>query len=715
VRAQYYPSLDGAATPSLIAGGISARGFSSKPAVYRNEAGERSVLFVGNRTGYSNVFSVPVDSLYRPVGDPRVLIPGERSSRFEAFHLFESRMSVSEQGQLAFVTQSGERDVIHVYDIEADEVTETYSFDDLTAVYSPTWSPDGRKIAFTAIEPSGFTDLHVYDRDTGVLQRLTNDFYDDRDPSWSPDGRYLVFSSDRTSVGKEDAYNLFVYDLSTQHVRYLTYGDHHDLSPSWTPDGQRVVFTSTRPDSSGVYSGQDVWIIDAADALAGTSDPIASLDPEPATLRPDAERTMHRLTRLTTAVYDPVWTEDDRLVFAAMEGFSFSVRTLGGLDSLRTKPVATEKVRVDSTGSAWTFERRGQSAGDEQVKYKKRYQLDIAQSQLSQNPVWGTQGGAFIALSDMMGDDYYYFTLFSNSRASGDFLETLNFSVSRLQLNRRTNTSYGIYRYAGLRYDITEPLADSSFPLFFETVWGGYGAMSYPISKFRRVELGTSLSWSDKEVTFRNLRRQALLLSNSVSLVHDNALYYYNGPIEGWRGNLTLAYTTDIRFSNVSYYTVSADVRKYWRPLPSVTFAQRAQFQMNQGREARLFFLGGSWDLRGYPFWDVRGRKMWFTSHELRVPIVDFPGRYVPILAPFGIVNLKGAAFFDAAHAWNFGYNDREPELFTGDTIGSAGIGLRMNMFGGLVLRYDIGYRFSNGLKDWDDERFGQFFFGWDF
>src|SRR5690606_20736915 len=133
--------------------------------------------------------------------------------------------------------------------------------------------------------------------------------------------------------------------------------------------------------------------------------------------------------------------------------------------------------------------------------------------------------------------------------------------------------------------------------------------------------------------------------------------------------------------------------------------------KINSGREARLFILGGSWDLRGHRFLSIRGTKMWFTSHELRFPILQAPSLYVPLLAPFGIANLRGAFFLDAAHVWNDGYYDQRPmplanidpitgtNLSTGQTLGAAGLGFRMNLFGGFVLRYDLGYRYSDGFK----------------
>ena len=41
--------------------------------------------------------------------------------------------------------------------------------------------------------------------------------------------------------------------------------------------------------------------------------------------------------------------------------------------------------------------------------------------------------------------------------------------------------------------------------------------------------------------------------------------------------------------------------------------------------------------------------------------------------------------------------------------------GLRINMFGVIVLRYDFGYRHTDFAKEWENDMFQQFFFGFDF
>lgn len=714
LRATYYTRLDVAESPTLITEGISVRGFNSKPVFYQMQDGQRRVLFTGNHGGYSNVYYVDVDSTYAPLDKPRVLIRGERNSQFESFHLLDSRMGVSKDGRLAFVTKSGEADVIHTYDLESGANGRMYGFDEIIALYSPTWSPDGLRIAFVAIDESGFIDLYVYDTEHDRLERLTDDSYDERDPAWSPDGRFLVFSSDRTSEGFDNAYNLFTYELETGAIDYVTFGTQHDFSPNWSPDGNRIIYTSTRKDSTGRYGGQDIYVIDAAlrpPVIASTGlGTREGEDPEPSV------RWKKRLTELTTVAYDPVWTRDGQMVFSTFENYRFTIRSLGGLDTLLNQPVSEQPEHLaEASGGTWEFPRIEAGTETDRLRYRRRYGLDIAQGQISSSAVWGTSGAAVLAFSDLMGNDRFFVTLYSTSQYTGDFLRGLNVNISRLHLNRRANVGYGIYRYGGLRYDLTDPDAPTEFPRFWEEVWGGFGAVSYPLSMFRRIEVATSLSWDDKQIPQRRIDRQALLLTNQISLVHDNALFGANGPMVGWRGRISAAYTTDLLYSNVNYITLEADFRHYLRLSRRVTFASRALGRMNHGREARLWFMGGSWDLRGYPLFDVRGKKAWFTSHELRFPLVENPSVYIPPLAILGIVNLRGALFFDAAHTWNDKYDRRIYQIYAGETLGAAGLGFRLNLFGGLVLRYDLGYRFRDSFKSRDPSLFRQFFFGFDF
>ena len=727
MRARYVPAYADAEIGSVVAERVSARGYSAKPAVWRDARGQRRVIVVGNRGSYTNLYDVPVDTAYRPTGRTRLLVRGERTDRFEAFHPFESGMEASRQGLLAFATQSGGRDVLHVYDLNARRIRQTYGFDSLAAVYSPSWSPDGTKIAFSGIGLSGFSDLYVFTLATGALDRLTDDPYDDRDPAWRPDGSALAFASDRGPDGETGATNVFLFDLRTRTIRPVTSGPSHDQTPEWSPDGRRLVFVSARRDSTGAFGAHDLWVADLS-ALGGAS--MAS------TQRATAPQGV-ALTRVfapTAAAYDPVWTDDGALVFATLEHYRFTVRAIphvaDRLDAPDAERLAVAVPAVDSV--QWRFPAYADAAGEtgQRFPYRRRYALDFAQGNVSQNPVFGATGGAFLAFSDLLGDDTWYAQVYQAGDPTGsggvEFIKNLNVAVTRIDQGHRAPRVLSLFRLGGYTYDIRDPNSDGGrFPLY-ESLIGGSGGLIFPLSQFQRIEVSGTLARSRKRLiedptssvcepgAVDVCERVAVLAAPGVSFVHDNVLYGYNGPEEGWRMNVSAAYTTDLRRSNVNFYSLVGDVRRYWRIAGPITLAQWGTIRYNDGRDARLNFVGGSWDLRGFPMFAIRAQKLWHTSHELRFPLVENPGAMVPLLEPFGIANLRGALFVDAARAWNTGYTDADRNRYLGETVGAVGAGLRLNLLGGIVLRYDFGYRYRDAFRT-REKSFTQFFFGWDF
>ena len=800
VRAQYLPKLEHAEVASLVAPPVAARGAHFKPVVHTFPDGRREVVTVGNRGGYTEVLATPVDADLRPLAEPEVLVRGGRSLDFEAFHLLDSRMDVSADGLLAFVTKRGERDVIHLYDLRQRQREAMLGFDELVGIYSPTVSPDGRQVAFTGISRGGFADLYLYDRDasvapgapeasgargmggTGLLRQLTADPYDDRDPDFSPDGLAIAFSSDRTAYAAPGvpSFNLFEYDLTSDNIAYVTAGAQMDRAPRYSPDGRRIAFVSARREADGKFSAMDLWQADlrpeaplapppvaiapgggegAGDGSSGdgssgrprsspqpgasgvavpeppapeaagprlphpTAEP--STHPVPGTLYPTGIE-VRQLSRFTGATYDPFWADDSTLVFAAFEDFRFTVRAFDA-DSAAAAPRQRRAVMAPATSEAWAYARYKAPEGEPARPYRRRYALDIAAGSFTSAPTGDyNAGGATVAFSDMLGDDRFYVTAYSASPDGRSFLDGLNLGVTRVHVGRRANVGYGVFRRAGPLFDRGDPDQAEGIP-GYQQIHGALGLVSYPLSSFRRVDLSTSLGYSAKETLgfssetggFGLDTLQTLTFANGMALVHDNALYGLFGPVDGWRANAGVAYTTDLLQSALSYYTLSADVRHYARLSRDVTFASWGLARANVGRRARFNLLGGSWSARGFPLLRIRAQRMLFTSQELRFPLVKAPYLIAPALGALGIAGLNGAAFVDVAHAWN---NDGSaPDLYNvnsfsvGRTFGSAGVGARLNLFGAFVLRYDLGYRFPDGLQWAEREGFGQFFFGWDF
>ena len=124
---------------------------------------------------------------------------------------------------------------------------------------SPSWSPDGRRIAFESQFLPSELDIYVMNADGSGLVRLTNNPARDSFEGWSPDGLRIAFTSDRD--GNEDVYNpdIYIVNVDGSGLVRLTDGPGWDDQPSWSPDGQRIAFVSDR-DSNADYNS-DIYIV----------------------------------------------------------------------------------------------------------------------------------------------------------------------------------------------------------------------------------------------------------------------------------------------------------------------------------------------------------------------------------------------------------------------------------------------------------------------
>ena len=104
-----------------------------------------------------------------------------------------------------------------------------------------TWSPDGKHIAFSSgRDRNGQTcfaecqpndEIYVADANGTNPKRLTNDKSEDSSPTWSPDGKQIAFVSDRTK--REEANDIYVVDATGGEAKRITSNDVWDLEPDW--------------------------------------------------------------------------------------------------------------------------------------------------------------------------------------------------------------------------------------------------------------------------------------------------------------------------------------------------------------------------------------------------------------------------------------------------------------------------------------------------
>ena len=714
LKKKYYPLLEKSEIPRMASVQITDEGFNQAP-VYYGRGDDEYIYYISNTTGYTNIVCLP---LHEDNPKPKTIIKGERSQQFEAIHFLRSKIDINDEGMLTFVTKSGETDVLYIYDVYREKLADEFQFPGIVAISSPVWSNDKKRIAFAGLNMAGRSDIYILNLDDRSLDQQTDDFYEDKDPTWSPDDRSLAFSSSRTLHGEKGGYNLFIKDVQDETVYQITDGLHIDATPVWSHDGEYLAFTSDRHGASNIFLMRMNEIPPSSisaksserENITGQHENNPMLLPGIAASPPDLyiPSEIKQITHFTTGAFFPEFTTDSDILFVAYEQYGYQIRLLENAAAIFEETPVLANGIIEPSTTPWEANRIAIINDVNAKPYKKQYSLDIAQGQVTSDPLFGSTGGMQFVISDILGNDQYYLLLYNTAQTKENFFRSFNFSFVRMSLKQRTNINYGLFHYSGRRYN------QADF-FFKERYYGGFFGARYPISTFQRLEFSTSFGRSEKDKVVDDQDRIALLLGNYISYVKDNSLWGPTGPLDGERFLISIGYTKDIDYDNVNYSTLIVDLRKYFRLSNRSALAVRLMTYRNKGREAHRFYIGGSWDLRGYDIWRIWGQEINFFSTEYRFPFIDNIGVRFPF-GGLGFGAIRGALFFDAARI-----DDFEQQTIVNyaldypQNLGSIGVGFRINLGGVLVLRLDIGKKLHDNFSKIGGNTFKQFFFGWDF
>ncbi len=101
---------------------------------------------------------------------------------------------------------------------------------------APAWSPDGKKLALTLSKGTN-PDIYILDLASDKLQRITKNYAIDTEPAWSPDGNNIVFTSDRGGNP-----HIYQYNLIDRKIKRITFEGRYNARASFSPDGKLLTF-----------------------------------------------------------------------------------------------------------------------------------------------------------------------------------------------------------------------------------------------------------------------------------------------------------------------------------------------------------------------------------------------------------------------------------------------------------------------------------------
>jgi len=577
------------------------------------------------------------------VRDPtsRVVVARDQRPNIESLHPVDRRVTTLCAGKLAFTARAGRADVIYVVPFTKTEDEtgrrirveldlgdrERFDLGEILEVYDPALSPDGREVAFAAVDPSGFRDLYVLTIEgpaRGDVRRLTTDVWSEADLHW--DGGRLLYVSDRTET-KEP--NVFALDLSSGESERLTFHKEEDRHPIPALGG--IVFRSLR-------SGKpDLWLLKDGNLQRLTDTPSAMLMAVPSTKKALLSLVFHkgeyRLYRI------PKKTLLQTELQPAQPAVGVGGSGLSAGLSLRYPS-------VDIPGKVQDYNPMSSS----------NWRLEATAAALV-GPT--SAGAAALAVTDVMRDHVMLVNL--AIYGSLKLTDALAFYINQ---SRRPELGAGVFH-------TFEPRRDKTFPdelnYYLQREFGVGGLIRYPFDRFRRAEASLEIrgierfSYTDYSGEYLDEWEElnggiepelvfAAMVGRDTMRLHALA-----GPIDG--SSLMLSGSVGyLPMRQTAYLRLLGDAQQRFRIAGRTSFLLRASAGgTSRGRFSPQFYLSSVGNMEGYRFGDDRllGDYFYVANARLTFPIDDLIR--VPLFTGiFAVSGLDfGAAFDEPSTAWD--------------------------------------------------------------
>lgn len=189
-------------------------------------------------TGERGVFSTRIAYVVKGPGRYELQIAdadgGNAQTAFASTEPIISPTWAPDGNRIAYVSFQTKKPIVYVHDLAAGRRHVAANFKGSNS--APAWSPDGKRLAVVLTKDGG-SQLYLVNADGSGVTRLASSAGIDTEPSFSPDGQYIYFTSDRG--GSPQIYRIPASGGDAQRV---TFEGNYNTSPHIAPDGKSMAF-----------------------------------------------------------------------------------------------------------------------------------------------------------------------------------------------------------------------------------------------------------------------------------------------------------------------------------------------------------------------------------------------------------------------------------------------------------------------------------------